>query len=236
MRKTFGLFVSLALMFFALASVSLIGRGLSASFTETNAASLSDNAVITMSGENKEQDIIVKASLRKNTGINGITTEISYDTSVMTLTNVERGEALSTLEYMTTNVETEKGYAITPFIINWSGDKNDDSSGLLITMHFVIKEGASDGEYRVALKTEKNTVTYIDEGVKTKSALIDGVKIYIKGNAVEKIVDEAPNEDEDKTRNIIIIASVSGGATILVATGTFLFFKLKGKKKWTKIK
>lgn len=236
MRKTFGLFVSMALMFFAMCSVSLIGRGFNASFTETNAASLSDNAVITMSGENNEKEIVVTASLRKNTGLNGMTTEISYDTSAMTLTNVERGKALSTLEYMTTNVETEKGYAITPFIINWSGDKNDDSIGLLITMHFVVKEGAVDGEYQVILKSERNTVTYVDEGVKTKSVLIDGVKVLIKGNAVEKIVDEAEEKEDTKIKTIILITSISGGVFVLGGAATFIIIKLKGKKTWTKIK
>ena len=198
------------------------------------AASLSDNAVITLSGEITEQEIVVKAYLRQNTAINGMTVEISYNTSAMTLTNVERGSALPLLDYMTTNVETEKGYAITPFKINWSGDENDNSTGVLVTMHFTVNETANDGEYAVTLKTERNSVTYIDGGVKTKSALVDGVKIKIKGSVAETIVTET-TANTNNTSKTILIASLSAAAVTIVVFTVVLIVKLRGKKAWTKI-
>lgn len=198
------------------------------------AASLSDNAVITLSGEITEHEVVVKANLRQNTGINGMTVEISYNTSAMTLTNVERGSALPLLDYMTTNVETEKGYAITPFKINWSGDENDNSTGVLVTMHFTVNETANDGEYAVTLITDKESITYIDGGVKTKSALIDGVRITIKGSSAETIVpDTTPNTNN--TSPIILIISLSVAAVAIVTFTVLLMKRLKGKKAWTKI-
>lgn len=198
------------------------------------AASLSDNAVITLSGEITEQEVVVRANLRQNTGINGMTVEISYDTSAMTLKNVERGSALSLLDYMTTNVETEQGYAITPFVINWSGDENDNSTGVLVTMHFTVNETANDGEYEVTLITDKESITYIDGGVKTKSALIDGVRITIKGSSAETIVpDTTPNTNNTST--IILIVSLSVAAVAIVTFTVLLTKRLKGKKAWTKI-
>lgn len=202
--------------------------------TTVFAASLSDNAVITLSGEITEQEIVVKAYLRQNTAINGMTAEISYDTSAMTLKNIERGTALSSLDYMTTNVDTEKGYAITPFIINWSGDANDGLTGVLVTMHFTVKETANDGEYAITLKTERNSVTYIDGGVKTKSALVDGVKIKIKGSVAETIVTET-TANTNNTSKTILIASLSAAAVTIVVFTVVLIVKLRGKKAWTKI-
>lgn len=198
------------------------------------ASSLSDNAVITLSGEIAEQEIVVEANLRQNTAINGMTAEISYDTSAMTLKNIERGTALSSLDYMTTNVETEKGYAITPFRIIWSGDENDGSSGLLVTMHFTVNKTANDGEYAVTLKTEKESITYIDGGLKTKSALVDGVKIKIKGSVAETIVTES-TANINNTSTTILIASLSAAAVTIVVFTVVLIVKLRGKKAWTKI-
>ena len=203
-------------------------------YTTAFAASLSDNAVITMSGEIREQDVDVKAYLRQNTGINGMTVEISYDTSAMTLKSVERGSALPLLDYMTTNVETEKGYAITPFIINWSGDENDNSTGVLVTMHFTVNETANDGEYAVTLITDKESITYIDGGVKTKSALIDGVRITIKGSSAETIVTDT-TANTNNIFTIILIVSMSVAAVAIVTFTVLLIKKLKGKKAWIKI-
>ena len=180
MRKTFSFIITMLVMLFAYCSFSMFSLNDEA-YKSAYASSLSDNAIITLSGESNEQGIVVKAFLRQNTGLNGMTLEISYDNSMMQLRNLERGEALSTLDYMTTNIHTEQGYAITPFKINYSGDKNDDSTGLLFVMEFKINESVVDGEYLVTLKSDKSTVSYVDEGMKTKSALIDGVKIYIKG-------------------------------------------------------
>ena len=236
MRKTFSFIVMMLAMVFAFASIFTTSLGVNNTTRVTSAASLSDNAIITLAGETNEDDVIVKAYLQQNTAITGMTLEISYDTSAMTLTNVERGTALSSLDYMTTNVDTEEGYGIIPFKINWSGDENDKSTGLLITMHFAIKEGAVDGEYPVTLKSEKMTVTYIDGDLKTKSALADKVKIYIKGSSVTKIINESDENNDENNTPIVLIISLSVGGTIAVAAGSFIFFKLKGKKAWTKIK
>lgn len=224
MRKTISFIIMMLAMLFAIISASMT----------VFAASLSDNAVITLSGEITEQEIVVKAYLRQNTGINGMTAEISYDTSAMTLKNIERGTALSSLEYMTTNVDTEKGYAITPFIINWSGDANDGLTGVLVTMHFTVKETANDGEYAITLKTERNSVTYIDGGVKTKSALVDGVKIKIKGSVAETIVTET-TANTNNTSKTILIASLSAAAVTIAVFTVVLIVKLRGKKAWTKV-
>ena len=197
------------------------------------ASSLSDNAVITLSGKITEKEIVVEANLRQNTGINGMTAEISYDTSAMTLKNVVRGTALSALNYMTTNVETEKGYGITPFKINWSGDDNDASTGLLVTMYFTVNETATDGAYTITLKIDRDSVTYIDGGVKTKSALVDNAKVSIKGNSAETIVIEPAATDNTST--IILIVSLSVATVAIVIFTVLLIKRLKGKKAWTKI-
>ncbi|MBP5466942.1 MAG: hypothetical protein J6Y43_05215, partial [Clostridia bacterium] len=162
---------------------------------KASAAELSDNVVIALSGEIDGEKVSVDAVLMQNTGLNGLTLEISYDTEALTLINVERGGALSSLDYITTNVETEKCYGITPFIINYfmkdttSGNENDKSVGLLFKMEFSVNENIQDGKYTVTLKTERDhSATYIVDGeVATKNVLINGIQVEIKGNKPQSV-------------------------------------------------
>ena len=202
---------------------------------KTSAAELSDNAVIALSGEIEGEKVSVDAVLMQNTGLNGLTVEISYNTQAMTLVNVEKGVALSSLDFMTTNVDTEKGYAVTPFIINWSGDDNDSTSGLLFKMEFSVNENVSDGKYNITLKTERNhSATYIDGGdAHTKNVLVNGVQVEIEGSKPQNIEDEIPVTE--KKNNIVLWVSLSAAVAAIAVFVVLIILKVKGKKSWTKI-
>ena len=102
------------------------------------AADASEAPVMVLTATTSGKEVTVDAALKRNSGISGLTVEIVYDASAMTLTNVERGSALSSLEYLTTN--TEQGYSHNPFRINWSGDENDTSTGTILKMRFSVKD------------------------------------------------------------------------------------------------
>ncbi len=202
-------------------------------FFKVSAANLSDNAVIVLSGETDGEKVSVNAVLIQNTGLNGLTLEISYDTDAMTLINVEKGAALSSLEYMTTNVDTEQGYGIIPFKINWSGDENDASTGRLFNMEFSVKDNIQDGKYTVTLKAEKNkSATYILDGdAHTKNVLINGVQVEIKGSKPQSVEEETTGNNS----NILLWVSVSVAVLAVSGLVVLTIFKIKGKKSWTKI-
>ena len=202
------------------------------------AAEESDAAVITMSATTSDKEVAVTVDLRQNTALSGLTVEVSYDASAMTLTGVERGKALSSLDYITSNPNTDKGYAITPFKIMWSGDENDFSTGTLVKLRFAIKENAQDGEYVISLRTSgSNNATYLEgKEVKTKNVLIDGTKIRIENDTVTAVItDETENEDEKKPNVALIVSLSVAGAAVLAGT-VVLVLKLKGKKTWKKVK
>lgn len=208
---------------------------------KVSAAELSDNAVILLSGEINGEEVSVDAVLMQNTGLSSLTVEIIYDTDVMTLKNIEHGSALSSLDPMYTDVNTEKGYAITPFKINYAnvngtvGKENDASTGLLFKMKFSVKENISDGKYVVTLKTvEDQPPTYFEDGEeKTKKVLINGVQIEIKENKPQNI--EETTLEFEKKGNVFLWVSVS--VAVVAATGLIILtiFKIKGKRSWTKI-
>lgn len=222
------------LIIILLLTVIILTASLCRTTFKSSAAELSDNAVIALTGEIDGERVSVDAVLLKNTGLNGLTVEISYDTKAMTLVNVEKGAALSSLDYITTNVDTEKGYGITPFKVNWSGDYNDESAGLLFKMEFLANENIDDGKYTVTLKTERGkSATYITNGeVAAKNVLINGVQVEVKGNKPQS-VEEIP-ETESKA-NIFLWISISVAVVAVTGLIVLTVLKIKGKRSWTKI-
>ena len=105
-----------------------------------------------MSGALKSGKVDVTVRLNKNCGINAMDLTLQYDTKVLTLTGLDEGSALKSLDLMTTNTATEKGYSVTPFKFNYlNANQNDTSTGVMFTLHFSVKKGAS-GTTTVGLK------------------------------------------------------------------------------------
>ncbi len=50
---------------------------------------ISDPVVVILSPTVSDKEVTIQANLSKNTGLSGLTLEIDYDSSAMTLTNVE---------------------------------------------------------------------------------------------------------------------------------------------------
>lgn len=198
------------------------------------AADIKDNAVIALSGDTDGEIVSVDAYLMQNTGLNGLTVEISYDVNAMTLVDIEKGEALSSLNMMTTNIDTEKGYGITPFVVNWSGDENDDSNGLLFTMKFSVKDNVNDGKYAVTLKVnKKGGASYILDGdAASKNVLVSGVQVEIKGNKPTAVVE---NSKTKKRSDALLWISISVAVVSVITLIILAIIKFKGKKSWTKV-
>ena len=203
------------------------------------AASIKDNSVIVMSGKvNKQNKLVIDVNLTDNTGISGMTLELSYNKKAMVLSNISFGSALSSLDPITTNTKTSEGYAITPFIINYFGQDNDYSKGLLFTLTFDLSKNIDNGSYKVSLVYSKNQdVNYYDENgePKTKNLYIDNLEIQIKDNEVTEIITVASDEKPAKTRTLVIVLIITLSVA-LVGAMTFVLLKLmKKKRNWKKI-
>jgi len=206
-----------------------------------NAANLDDNSVIILSGNIENNKIVIKANLTLNTGIAAMNLELSYDKSVMQLSNFEFGNALASLEPITTNTNTSEGYAITPFKINYLGRENDFTTGNLFTLTFDISSNINDGKYSISLLYEQNKdVNYYDEfnDVKTKNLFIDKAEIEFKNNSVSDITivnsnsNETPRESNNKT--LIIALCIAIPTVLLTGVLIVVFFVPKKKRNWKK--
>jgi len=198
---------------------------------------ISDNAIIVLSGKlSEEGEVEIQASLSQNTGISAMTLTLSYDKDVMTLTNVKRGNALSSLDYITTNTDTEQGYQITPFVFNYSGNANDTSTGILFSLTFKLNENIKDGTYKVSLIYNKDKdVVYYDErdDVQTKNLLIDNAEIEFKNNSIIEI--KSVRAEEVKTSNTWTIILIVGGSIIVVSAVVVLIIFLKRRRNWKRL-
>ena len=119
---------------------------------------------ITLSATQSSNKVDVTVRLTKNSGINAMNLTLAYDTDVLTLTGLDEGKALSSLNLITTNTKTEKGYAITPFKFDYlNATQNDTSTGVMFTLHFSVKKGAK-GNTAVGLQYEDGKITAMSSG------------------------------------------------------------------------
>ena len=207
-------------------------------------AAENENTVLVMKGRVNEetQEIEVDVTVEENTGVCSMLLSLDYDTSVFTLTNLEYGDALSSLSPIHTNTETDQGYGIYPFKINYLGEENDTTIGHMMTLHFRVREDAPDGSYTITLKyTRDQDVSYFKGNeMLTKNLLIDGALITLSENEViftdnTANTAEQPKADADAKGTWIPI--VIGG--VVLASGCLvlipLLIKRKKRKKWKKI-
>ena len=140
-----------------------------------NAFAAEGNTVLVMNGtqipDGRELEIVV--SVEENSGVSSMLLSLEYDTSVFTLTDLTYGSAFSSLAPVNTNTDTEEGYGAYPFKITYLSDKNDTSTGTMMTLRFKIKEDAPDGSYNITLKYDRNKdVAYLENGrIQTKNLL-----------------------------------------------------------------
>lgn len=127
------------------------------------------------------QTFDVDVNLSKNTGLISLLLKIDYDETVMTLTDVIRKDALSSLKYTTTNVDTELGYKVKPFTILFDGKDIDSSNGLLLTLVFDSNIEANTGLYPITLSYDKDN---------TNSDYKTPIDIDITNGSVELISGE----------------------------------------------
>jgi len=196
-------------------------------------ADVSDNAVIVMKGEITDSGFSVKVNLVRNDGISAMVIELVYDDEALTLIGIEQGTTLSSLQCITTNTETDKGYSIRPFKFNYSGDKNDYSTGNLFTLNFKANKNAEDGTYKVSLEYERDkSVNYYENGeVTTRNLSIDSVEVKIKGSKPSEIA--TVTEEHRFSDATLLIISVSAFA-VATAVAVILLITRK-RKRWEKI-
>ncbi len=209
-----------------------------ASAASLNVSAAEENTVIVFdAAKQNDRTIKIDVNVRENTGVYSMLFTLDYDTSVMTLTNVELGDAFQSLDPISSGT-----YDTVPYRISYLGtnEQNDTSTGRMMTLTFTVADTVPDCESTVTLKYEKNKdVTYLKDGaVQTKNIIVVGTKITLKNNEIKNVApvedgeggflpSDAPKADFPVVG--IVVGAVFGAATVSVTA--FLIFRRCGHKR-----
>ncbi len=197
-----------------------------ASAASLNVSAAEENTVIVFdAAKQNDRTIKIDVNVRENTGVYSMLFTLDYDTSVMTLTNVELGDAFQSLDPISSGT-----YDTVPYRISYLGtnEQNDTSTGRMMTLTFTVADTVPDCESTVTLKYERNKdVTYLKDGaVQTKNIIVAGTKITLKNNEIKKVTNESPSETPQD--NGASIAWTIAGVTVGVAApATVIYFIVK---------
>lgn len=135
------------------------------------------------------ETVDVPISLSNNTGILGMVLQVTYDEG-LTLTKVEKGEALSSLSFTGPGDLTAN-----PINIVWDGEaKNDTSNGVIAVLTFEVPKTIVK-EYPVTISTKgvfDDNLDYVDVATKAGGIVVDYTHIHEYGDWVK--VDEKNHE------------------------------------------
>ena len=168
----------------------------------TNAADETSITIDSVVAQNDENSIDVPIKISGNTGICGAVISIQYD-SRLTLINVEKGSALSSLTM------TKPGnFSDNPVRLVWDGLEPDKTNGIAATLTFSAPKSAGvydisisytkgdivDGELNpVAVHTENGSITRQGEEVKPTPAISVADVIAKQGEQVKVPINISGN-------------------------------------------
>jgi len=188
-------------------------------------SSAETRATITLSDKKVSSGDTVQISVKisNNSGIANMRLSLQYDNSVMTLTDVQEGQALSSLDYITTDPDTELGYSITPFMLMWDGLDNDSSSGTLAVLTFKIADNAPKGSYIVTFNYGLGDISYrVGDDYSNTTVFVDSAIITVT------IIGDNDEPDDERTSTVaIVVLSAVGGTGII---GVIVCLVLRAKK------
>ena len=146
----------------------------------------------------KGKEIVIPIRITNNVGLTGLQLNCDFD-NVLTLTNVEVGNALSNLEFTTPGDLSSNNVTFL-----WDGMDADSSNGEVLYLTFNVSDEAVIGTYNITLTVNTACDQNLDDvNVVTKSG---------KVNIIEFIPGDVNEDDEVNVKDIILIRRyIAGG-------------------------
>ncbi len=134
--------------------------------------------------------VLVAVNIRNNPGVLGMTLALSYDSSVMTLTNAVSGSAVSDVLAF-----TKPGRFTNPCNFTWDGIEIDDSQirdGELLILTFAVSVDAADGVYPITISYDEDSI--IDKDLNPVDFAIVNGSVTIGEASVDPTSDPDPTQ------------------------------------------
>ena len=143
----------------------------------TVAAQISVSDVTAGAGE----EIKVNVSMSENPGITGMTLSLTYDESVMELTNIEKGSALNELTF--TVPKNLKSGCQFPWDAE-SVDAEKATNGDFLTLTFKVADNATEGSYDIKFSYVPGAI--IDNDLNPVNVQIENGTLTVAGSSLLK--------------------------------------------------
>lgn len=205
------------------------------------AANLSESIVLRLTEEHTDNKIDIDVNLITNTGITGMTLELSYDKDVFSFDGFEEGVKLGDMDLVSSGekVDSQRGEAF-----NWMSQnvENVFTTGKILRLHFTLKDGVTAGKYEIGFKNGKEgDVTYVlNNNPVSKTAITSKAVVNVGENGISEI--EIKNDEQDNNASDGALPWIIGGAVLALGGGTAVTVilikrakKNRRSKNWVKL-
>lgn len=214
--------------------------------TTAHAEKLPDPAVVIFSEKHDRDEIEVTATLRSNPGVSDAMFTLKYNNEALEMIGYETGDALASLDFTPTpSLET---YPFVFLFDSFMATRIDDSTGVLFSVRFKIKDTAQDGEYTVGVTS---SVDCVDKGVIYEVKVISDMASFsiVDKQVANVIVDVDPDASGDdgapqynnKRKNSVIIIIITSAVVVVALLAIFITLMIikrkrdKGAEAWIKL-
>ena len=103
------------------------------------------------------EDVVVTATILKNTGFNGLVLTLNYDRDALIFDHFEKAEKLSEMQFDTTNTED---MSIENFKFYYEAAENNKETGDFLILYFKLKPGIEENTYKIWFEYEEHKFYY----------------------------------------------------------------------------
>ena len=176
-------FAALTVLVFALVCVLCVFSAKSVAYADASVkVELQEKTV------HRGQTFYLDVDVTENSGLIAMKISVDYDSTAMTLINVERLDGLSQMTMTTYNTETEAGYAVRPFNMLFDSTATVTETGKIARLYFETNIDAPIGDYSVTLSYDPLN-TNSSYQVPVELDLTDGTLHLISGEFAARYVD-----------------------------------------------
>lgn len=211
MKKLISLLICFALLFLVFAMPNI---------TAENAPAIVVDSVTAKKGET----VTVNISLQNNPGIVSMTLKVTYDSTVLTLTNVQDGGILGT--------QSHKPQYSSPYTLAWVNDTattNFTANGVIVSLEFTVDESAEiSEEYPVTVSYDADNYDIYNKDVEVVDfAIVNGL-VKISAESIEPTPTPLSDFSYRIENGNICITGYNGSDTEIFIAETY---ELSGQEK-----
>ena len=161
------------------------------------------------------ETVSVSISLANNPGIISLRLSVSYDTSVMTLTDIEDKDCFQNVTF----ADDAGKMASSPYIILWNSATSAQpctANGVIATLKFVVKADAADGTYPVSVSYQAGDI--LDFDLRSVAFATKNGTVTVQGaDGAGQLGDSIQWAYDKSASEVVLCGEIPQGCTVYLA-------------------